>query len=265
MSIQQESCLQLLGRLQKRPSLQGLDAHLFPNGPKPREVIEITGEAGTGKTLLLLEFIKKSILPIRYNEFQIDGLEAEVVYMNCDHHFNIFKLVSLMEDYLSRCLLTPDSDLIEEIISTSLKRLTVFNIFDSETMMTTFHLLSNLLCMNSNISLILIDSISAYYWQDAMIRGIRKMDLYVLTVLKLLHKSIKDFQVTVIFTRPQYFQSKSGVECSPVYDLCKINTSIHLQQRIRDDTKCNIAEVRTCSAMMVVFYEILQNGVVWSK
>ncbi|KAK9506741.1 hypothetical protein O3M35_008618 [Rhynocoris fuscipes] len=255
MNINQETCLQLLGRLQKRPSLTGLDPNLFPNGPKPKEIIELTGEAGTGKTLLLLEFIKKSILPIRYNEFQIDGLEADVVYLNCDQHFNMFKLVSLMEE----------SDVIDAIINVSLKRLTVFNIFDSETMINTFHLLNRLLSMNSNISLILIDSISAYYWQDTMVRGIRKMDLYVLTILKLLHKSIKDFPVTVIFTRPQYFQTKSGVECSPIYDLSKINTSIHLQQRFREDTKCNIAEVRTASKLVVLYYEIVQNGVVWLK
>ena len=61
--IKAESGQKLLARLSCRPSLCGLDVRLFgTEGPLSRDVIEITGEASVGKSMLVLQWIARAIL-----------------------------------------------------------------------------------------------------------------------------------------------------------------------------------------------------------
>lgn len=267
--LKSENALQRFARLQIRPSLITLEPNLFPNGPLPGEIIEIFGDLSVGKTFMLLEFIKKVILPKSFRELSIPGLDSDVIYLNTDIHFNILTLNKLLSTYLLRCIpnqFPRRGEVVNEIVKNSLKKLTVLNIYDSETLYTTFHLLQRLLLQNEQVSLIIIDSISSFYWQDRMAEGIKKMDLYVSSVLKQLHHSIGLFKVTLIFTRPSYFQTKLSLptDCSSVYKLRNINTSICLKTSLRDSGSSHKAEIRTASAFFVKFFSISEYGILWS-
>ncbi|XP_014242382.1 DNA repair protein XRCC2-like [Cimex lectularius] len=240
----QETALQLLSRQQTRPSIKGLNTRIFEDGPKSREVVEINGEAGSGKSLLLLEFVKQCILPSGQD---CRGLQADVLYLNTDLQFNLNNLIRLL-----KC-----STNCEKTIEQSLKRIHVINIFDSATLTTTILYLKKLLCINSDISLILIDSISAFYWQDTLEGGIKKMDSYISSIVLQLHQSIGLFDVNVMYTRPEYFKTKNNkVECSSIYDLSGINTIIEL----KTVNGLNYMQVRTNSNNIMCNYTITDKG-----
>ena len=220
-----ESGLQLFARLKSGHSLVGLDNELFPDGPNSGDFIEICGEEATGKTLLLMQFLVKSLLPTVIEEVNIGGLGIECAFINTDHHFHIIKLVNMMELYLKDKLNNPSSSTIEKIITDSLNNLTLLNCYDSIQLQITLHSLQKILSSNTNINLILLDSLSAYYWQDVLLGGSKKMDLYIKTYLETIHKSVKDFNVTVIYTKQFYFQSKQKI-----FNEFKIQHRIYLKK-----------------------------------
>lgn len=261
MASASETALQLFARLIPRPSLLGLDSVLFPDGPNPRDVVEISGEPSTGKTLLLTQFIVKCVLPAEWKHIHIGGLKAGVVLLNTDHHFHTYKLVSVMESYLSN-VGRFKVDEVEEIVKEALGRLIIYNIADSVQLNVTMYSLQTVISNQPEISLILLDSVSAFYWQDSVGGGIRKMDLYTKTVIKTMQKILGDFKGTIIYTRPTYFQSKNNKPegCSAEPSVGCVNKRIVLKC-VSVNSFC--AEINSASSQFMKMYSINSAGVQW--
>ncbi|XP_024214559.1 DNA repair protein XRCC2 [Halyomorpha halys] len=264
-----ENALQRIGRQQDRPPLLNLEPNLFSHGPEVKEVIEVCGDSGVGKTFLMKELTKKCILPKSYLDIPLGGLEAGVIYLNSDLHFNAGTFGNFVMGFLEEMITTtlPNKDeIVKNITEISLKRLTIMNIYNSETMYVTFHLLKTLLLSNKEVSLIIIDSIGANYWQDRMTDGIRKMDSYILHVLSRLFKCIESFKVTVIFTRPSYFQTKTAgaIDVSPVCNLSKVNTSIQLMRSKSEGETSYHATIKNSKSSSLKLYSIGPKGITWS-
>uniref|UniRef100_A0A1B6CDC0 Uncharacterized protein n=1 Tax=Clastoptera arizonana TaxID=38151 RepID=A0A1B6CDC0_9HEMI len=261
--VKVESGLQLVARLQKRPSLNGLDDIIFPHGPNPQEVIEIIGEPSSGKTFLITKFIAKSILPKYFNNIHIGGLDASVVLINIDYHFQICKLISLMENHLTLCNHNNDEsskldeNCIKHIICTALKNFIMYNCINTFQLLVTFHSIHNLILNNTEISLIIIDSISANYWLDVMNGSVRKMDLYSKNILEDFQKTLNPFKVVLMYTRPLYFQSKTRKNevCSAQPGFGKVNQYVHLFN-VSKNTAVYGAQIITSSQTFTRFYKI---------
>ncbi|VVC37068.1 DNA recombination and repair protein Rad51-like, C-terminal,P-loop containing nucleoside triphosphate [Cinara cedri] len=212
---QAESGLQLLERLLARPVIKNLTP-LLPD-ELTSETIEIIGNTSTGKTLFLTECIAKCVTPKISN-----GLDAGVVYIDLDGQFDITKLVKIIQ----RLLKNAD----EELLKSCLAKLTLINCYDSPTLYVTFQRLKLFLTEQSQVGLVILDSVSANYWQDSISRGERYMDTYVEKMISSLKLCLEDFKVPIIFTRQSYFQSKHGDTSSLDY----INRTI-LFQRLDSD------------------------------
>lgn len=102
--VNAESGFQLVSRFNGKPSLLHLDDILFPDGPNPGDIIQISGESGVGKSMLLMKFLTKSLLPKMYCGIQIGGLEGGVILIDTDNGVSILKLVYLMEKFILRAL-----------------------------------------------------------------------------------------------------------------------------------------------------------------
>lgn len=263
MASASETGLQLFARLIPRPSLLGMDSELFPDGPNPREVVEISGEPSTGKTLFLTQFIVKSVLPKEWKHVNIGGLKAGVILLNTDHHFQMYKLITVMENYLSQVGRFQVHE-VEEIVKEALGRLIIYNISDSVQLNVTMYSLQTVVSNQPEIALILLDSVCAFYWQDSMCGGIRKMDLYTKTVIKTMQKILGDFKGTIIYTRPTYFQSKNNkVEaCSSEPKAGCVNRRIVLKC-VSPNSFC--AEVNSASSQFVKMFSINSAGVKWVR
>lgn len=265
MASTSETGLQLFARLIPRPSLVGIDEVLFPDGPNPKDVIEVSGEHSCGKTLLFTQFIVKCILPREFKATSMMGLNTGVVLLNTDHHFQLYKLISVMENYLKRLRTFSVSD-VEEIVKSSLSRFVMYNIADITQLQVTFYALQNLVSNQPEIGLILLDSVCAFYWQDAMTTGMRKMDLYVKNILKTLQKALGDFKGVIMYTRPAYFQSKSfkSEACSSVSvvtGLSFVNHKIVLRHAFQENMFC--AEVETAKGRFIKMFTIDTSGIRW--
>lgn len=190
---QAESGLQLLERLTARPIIKNLSP-LLPD-ELTNETIELIGNTSTGKTLFLIECTAKCITPQSYN-----GLDTGVIYIDLDGQFDINKLIEIIK----RLVKNPDIDLVKSC----LKKLTLINCYDSPTLYVTFQRLKIFLSEHCQVGLILLDSVSANYWQDSISGGEKYMDTYVEKMISSLKICLKDFKVPIIYTRQSYFQSK---------------------------------------------------------
>lgn len=200
---QAESGLQLLERLFARPIIENLTS-LLPD-ELTCETIEIIGNASTGKTLFLLECVAKCIIPHNCN-----GLDTGVVFIDLDGQFDINKLIQIIKRF------TKDDD--KELTKSCLKKLTVVNCYDSPTLFVTFQRLKLFLTEQSQVGLVILDSVSANYWQDSMSGGEKYIDTYVEKMVSSLKMCLKDFKVPIIFTRQSYFQSKNADSSSDYVD-----------------------------------------------
>lgn len=199
--LQAESGLQLLERLIARPTITNLTP-LLPDD-LTSETIEIIGDTSTGKTLFLTECIAKCITPKNIN-----GLNTGVVYIDLDGQFDITKLVKIIKRLVKNAN--------EEFVKSCLKKLTLIHCYDSPTLFVTFQRIKLFLTEHCQVGLVILDSVSANYWQDSISGGERYMDTYVEKMISSLKRCLEDFKVPIIFTRQSYFQSKYS-DCSLDY------------------------------------------------
>ncbi|XP_076352266.1 X-ray repair cross complementing 2 [Tachypleus tridentatus] len=191
-TVKCETGSQLLARLCSRPSLAKLEPALFPD-LSGEYVVEISGKSGAGKSELFYHFIVWCILPPSWQGTELGGLSAGVVLVDTDHHFNLLRLVTVLEK----------TKKVTIFIQECLQMLTVVRCWNSEQLLLTLHSLDSVIGSNANISLLLIDSVSAFYWLDRMnlmdhMNEIDKLHAQLVAALK---KLINDYKVVIMATR----------------------------------------------------------------
>ncbi|XP_060052830.1 DNA repair protein XRCC2 isoform X1 [Erinaceus europaeus] len=89
-----ESGTELLARLEGRTSLRELEPRLFAGeeGPAHGEILELHGPEGSGKTEMLYHLAARCLLPRAQG-----GLEAEALFVDADGHFDLLRLVAVLE------------------------------------------------------------------------------------------------------------------------------------------------------------------------
>jgi len=139
----------------------------LPGGLKYGDVVEVYGQANVGKTEVILQILVNCILPKRWNGTDINGNESGVVYFDNDLHLSMPRLLAVMESRIrssarnNRALTTDD---IQQIALSSLHRLHIFNCKDLLQFLATLESLPILLESENNIKLLVVDSISCFYW-----------------------------------------------------------------------------------------------------
>lgn len=123
---------------------------------------------GTGKTETLYHLIIRCIMPV-----QNGGLEVGVVFIDTDYHFDMLRLVSALEGRLAEDLKESDGseNEPEERVRLCLRRLSVVHCNSSVQLLLTLHYLENTFSSQPSVGLLVIDSISAFYWVDRFSGG----------------------------------------------------------------------------------------------
>lgn len=212
MTTKIENGLELFVRLNPRPELTGIWPELIKNmGPSPNDVIEINGPSSTGKTTFVLELILRTILPQTYNSIEINGKNTSAIFIDTDHHFNMFRFVRMIELKLIGCGFTSAED-IQNVIMKSLEKLIMCNVFNLTELHATVHKLSDMIHKNSNIGVICLDNIGSFYWsvRDFSDQTLAK-DRYRLDILKLILGEIYDYGIVFIYTRQSGFKSSKNL------------------------------------------------------
>lgn len=197
-----ESGLQMFSRITHRPDLDGLNPTIFPQGPHPGQIIEITGDEATGKTLLVTDLLARCLLPKTYQEVQLPGRKSGALFINTNHHFDMFKLAEIMQYYIkTNCNRTLNSNTVQEIIKESLKSLTVINCYTNEQFQATLLNLESLILENTNISLLIVDTLVAFYWIQRIHSNV-SYNSYYTSIVNSLKVLASKFNITVFYTKP---------------------------------------------------------------
>ncbi|XP_030254060.1 DNA repair protein XRCC2 [Sparus aurata] len=210
-----ESGAQLFARLEARRSLKDIETRLFPEdgGPDQGEVVELYGPEGTGKTELLYHLLCRCVLPVASG-----GLEVDVVFVDTDYSLDMLRLVSILDSRLNAARSTgsPSAGSDEALLRHCLSRLLVVHCSSSSQLLLTLHFLETSLSSRPGLALLLIDSISAFYWQDRCEGGasIAKQEERLSKCAELLGRLLRDYRITVFATCHAIRRSYSGPSSS---------------------------------------------------
>lgn len=196
-----ESGLQMISRVTRRPDLEGLHATIFPSGPYPSQIVEITGEEGAGKTLLITDLLARCVLPKSFGDAQLPGRNCGALIINSSHHFDLFKMAEILQYYIKENCRTLNSSSSQDIIKKSLKNLTVINCYTNEQLQASLLNLESLILQEANISLLILDSISAFYWMERIHSNL-SYNAYYTSIINTLKNLTSKFGITVFYTKP---------------------------------------------------------------
>lgn len=264
-----ETGAQLLARLMHRPSPNGLETVLLADGVRHNEVIEISGNLSSGKTLLITQLLAKCILPKRWRGVEMNGLGGGAVLINTDHHFQILTLFNLMRSIIRNSFnkfgIKFEEETARILIEESLGYLTVLNCYDAAQFTLACQMLENILSVDDKIAIIAVDSISTYYWHDRSNGIAWSMDGYLKTCLKQIQKYTFHHKVVIIYTRPHDFETKGKEpgECAALPEEEKVN---HRIQLLRTEPNNEFtASVESAVKKRNFSYSISDNGMKWKR
>ncbi|XP_011498040.1 PREDICTED: DNA repair protein XRCC2, partial [Ceratosolen solmsi marchali] len=192
-----ESGLQVIGRLIDRPSVQDLDNDLFFNKLENTDIIEIKGTISSGVSILLSKLIAKCILPLQYN-----GLGVEVLFINTENQFQMSNLYNVVRSNV--CDFHGPIN-VDNLVKEMLNNLKIINCYNHSQFLLILNSLDNILLKYKGIGFIIVDSISAYYWQQ---KDYLSYDLYLIKMLNSIKKKTIDFKVVILYTKQFNFESK---------------------------------------------------------
>ncbi|CAO1350756.1 unnamed protein product [Diamesa serratosioi] len=209
-----ENILQMLNRNQKpRPPINNFYPELFTQFNNS-DIVEFIGDSNTGKSFFVMEIIARIILPIEHG-----GKDASVVLINTDHKFSITKLVEIMHKFINFNKETSvnlneslENSQAIDVIKSSLVKLNIIKCYNESQLENAVVQLDGLLGSNSNIVIVLIDSISTFYYTKAQemakVKMTLSMDGYLKNYYLKLKKYVEEFNVSIVYTRPSHFVSK---------------------------------------------------------
>ncbi|XP_013931483.1 PREDICTED: DNA repair protein XRCC2 [Thamnophis sirtalis] len=214
----------LIARLEGRSSLKTLEPFLFAEEGYPvyGDVVEFHGAEGTGKTEMLYHLIARCILPKSRG-----GLEVSVLFIDTDFHFDMLRLITLLEYRLS-CRGT------EATMKRYLERFLLINCHSSSQLLISLYSLEGMFLSHPSLSLLIVDSMSAFYWIDRANGGenLSLQEANLKRCVQVLQKLIREHHLVLFATTqslmqksPNFGESSEKTECDAGSDyrpfLCK--------------------------------------------
>lgn len=225
-------------RLGGKHALDGLDTNLFgdiPEGIQPGNVVEFSGQEGSGKTEMLLHLIANCILPKSWKDLKLNGRSVGVVYVDTDYHFQLLRLVTIMEHRILNSIKDtqtgaflqnnrsntveniPGSDSAhypekysdyEDFIKSCLGRLFIVHCNSSIQLLATVLSLEKLLAAKPEVGVFMIDSLSAFYWLDRCGGGSQSHQEHKQQkIVDAIRNYTQQYRVVVIATKQAIFGS----------------------------------------------------------
>ncbi|XP_016887263.1 DNA repair protein XRCC2 isoform X2 [Cynoglossus semilaevis] len=199
-----------------RRCLKDIEPRLFSDDGRPEQggVVELYGPEGTGKTELLYHLICRCVLPK-----SAGGLELDVMFVDTDYSLDMFRLVSILDSRLNKALpkSSPSAGSDEEaLLRSCLSRLLVVHCSSSAQLLLTLHFLENSFSSRPSLELLLIDSISAFYWLDRCEGGpsFSKQEEKLSKCSDLLSRLLRDYRITVFATCHSIRRVQTGLSSS---------------------------------------------------
>ncbi|XP_061400742.1 uncharacterized protein LOC133336459 [Musca vetustissima] len=206
---------QLMVRLkaEKRPQLENLWPNVLPpGGPMPGSLTEISGVKDEE---LLLKIIARTVLPEQYG-----GKSSQVILVDLNHKIDEIEKYLLDVMSLSENFSQEDPTLIDDILWKCLNSIIYISCYSSEQFDLALEELEDILWDEENVSLLAIDGLDAFYWDDCYDR-LQRMITHYRKMCQRLQRICQEHKVCCIYTvETNYLQHKSNskAKVSNVYN-----------------------------------------------
>lgn len=159
--------------------------------------MEFFGDECTGKSEMLLNILAGCLLPLHQKQC--------VIFIDTDCHFQIIRLVQILEYRLfakDDCCVEKREEVIRECLS----RFYYLRCHSSIQLVATVESLKTLLARKPEICCLMIDSISAFYWQDKLTLGesFSDQEQHQRRVVDTLKDLIANYNLAVFATRGMF-------------------------------------------------------------
>lgn len=245
-AIRTPRAVSLVEYLREEPRTLHIDPHLFPTGLKPGDVVEVWGNANCGKSMLAVSLVATALLPLVWCGVQIGGCDAGVLFIDCDQHFSVFQLVNLMYckvktrlklarsalkehrqgkvantmiitniqelTELLRCSTAALKDKVQDMVQGRLKSFHYIRCLESVQYPIALASMDEHLARNSDVCLLVVDSLSAFTWYDWIYRAggkFAELKKYYDKVLGALLANVKKYKVALIAVKQALFLKTS--------------------------------------------------------
>ena len=182
-SIDQEWGEDFLERLRSRPNLTGASPP-FPVTLAHNDAVEVRGESGSGKSLLLSHLICKVLTPVSEG-----GCGAGVLLLNLDHKIKVSDLHQLLTSQVKS----------DEVAKACLSRLFLMSAYDTMSYDNCVAQVPSILRKYRNISLVAIDSAGAFFHSERIYKDIFH-ERFVAKRIQRALKAIEKFHVSLVYT-----------------------------------------------------------------
>ncbi|KAK2725679.1 DNA repair protein RAD51 homolog 3-like isoform X2 [Artemia franciscana] len=187
--------------------LSNLEIKLFEKGLYPRSVTEITGHSNSGKTYLAYHLVIKCIMPKVLNNIEMNGCESQCIYISCLQPSCVYEMATLIENAIVAALRDAgcSRDEVRSFIQQDktvlkcLKRLTIFKCYSYAEYLLCCHNVGLFLKQNSNVQLVILDSINAFDFEGP--RSGRHRYRNIEKNLDHLTCETENFNVAVVYTK----------------------------------------------------------------
>lgn len=201
-----ESGIQFLARVKNsKQTLLNVDNVLFDEGLKETDVVAFSAESNRLKNVMLMHLSKKATM-----SDLCGGSNSSILYIDAALTFNVNHFASSLKRYYSSCDSNKFTDQMKQkMVENSLENLLFARCYDSQQLLVTLQFLHSTLSSNTKIKLIILDDIGSNYWQDYCNGGEKHMDTYEKKVVSALRSGLKDFKVSILYVRPEFFIQKN--------------------------------------------------------
>lgn len=251
-----ESGIQLLARLSKKPGVINFFPTLFDPGLKHGETVEMYNDVNI--SYLLIDMICEALLPRESKE------PIGVLMINTAGQFNYEEFIKILRKRLFSTLDKENNEMpnfeIDQLLDEVLSNYHLLEVYDATQFYTTIHSLDKFFIKHSNLSLVIIDTLTAFYWSEQGFK-VTKMDLYIKSLLTMIQKVTKEYKIIIVYTKSKYFSSSKDTDNFEYSISDGVNFKVKLSHIGKSLYEVNVKSSQTYYKN---FYSIVNNEINWT-
>ncbi|KAI8127493.1 hypothetical protein FF38_13169 [Lucilia cuprina] len=175
----------------QRPTLNNIWSEVFPaNGPQAKSLIEISGASGTGKRILLYELMARASLPTYYG-----GKYSQIIFVDCCHKFDWDFYKECVKNVISQNVLLCS----QKAVKYNYGSIIHLPCYLADQFKFAFVDIEELLWDYKKVSLLAIDGLDTFYWDDCYTQ-LQRMTTHYKKLLQRLKSLCQEHNICCAYT-----------------------------------------------------------------
>lgn len=189
----------------QRPTLNNIWNEVFlPNGPQEKSLIEISGAPGTGKSLLLYELMARATLSTFYG-----GKHAQIIFIDLSHKFDLNVFIDIVQNTMNRHFMVSSQRPLVDSLKWPCESIINVPCYSADQFEIAFEDIEELLWDNKRVSMIAIDALDTFYWDECN-HQVQRMNTHYKKLIQRLKPICQEHNICCAYTvDANYLMTKS--------------------------------------------------------